>query len=1012
MSAAAIPVDDLANIKALREACWSNGWPVLAVQTARRGDPKTGKAPVSPRWQITAKEDPPEVVRIANPVPWAANTGIACAGLRPFDIDVDDQTLVDMIIALAFAMLGVTIVRRRANSPRVLLVYIAAEGEPPKRVCIGRTHSSETACKVEILGKGQQFVAYGEHHSGVALQWPDGGPRERALADVPAVTEAQVTAFLAKVAEIIDAEPAEPKPRPRGKNGTAPGPDDNVVADIADITAALALIPNDGPPDWESWNSVGLAIWASTGGSGAGWVLWRDWSARNPANDPETTAARWAHYAKSPPDRTGAGKLFRLAAEASPGWRRPSSLRAKTPPPETGPEQREANLPDSPADEHDGEDGPPPENADTVPDGEAAGTAAEQPEREPYGPPTLDDLTLDDLAAMDEVAFARIVKAKAALMEGMTATNLRDLVKRKRREAEKAAKTRERTEPKAEQLPPLTEPERDALLEHLADLDEDDYDLERDTAAAKMGGIRLSSLDKLVEKIRQARADAAAVAAAAARRKQPPAPPPDDTPEVTALIAEFNAKFFVLREHGKAIIYAPGHDPILNRRFYERIGFEDLNKLYLNRTVLCGFDLKTGEPIYKPVAHVWLHHRKRAQYVGGMVFDPSERKQDDDVFNLWRGFGVTPRSGTWALFRQHLHIIVCDGNTTHFEYLMNWMADMVQRPAKQGEVAVVMRSKVEGTGKSLVMRTLRHICGQHGFVISNSKHLTGNFNAHQRDCIFLGADEALFAGDPSHVGIMKSIVTEPFLVVEPKFRDAAQSPNYLHLMMATNADWAIPASLRSRRWLVLDVNESRASDHAYFAAIQHELDHGGYEAMLHELLNRDISQVNLRDVPVTAALVDQRTRSLDTHTAWWLDCLSRGYVFRSRIGLEDVFHIWINPISTDLMFDSYTEYRRAHHERRPLHRVHFGRWLRTVGCAPTRPDGEVIVGEHLVDVTTTKTTKVEITRHTGRIAEVVKQKRARSYIVGDLDKARTAFTEATKLAVRWEDDDEEAGDKP
>ena len=51
----------------------------------------------------------------------------------------------------------------------------------------------------------------------------------------------------------------------------------------------------------------------------------------------------------------------------------------------------------------------------------------------------------------------------------------------------------------------------------------------------------------------------------------------------------------MLREHGKAIIYAPKHDPILNRRFYERISFEDLNKLYLNRTVLVGYTEKTGD---------------------------------------------------------------------------------------------------------------------------------------------------------------------------------------------------------------------------------------------------------------------------------------------------------------------------------------------------------------------------------------------------------------------------------
>ena len=78
----------------------------------------------------------------------------------------------------------------------------------------------------------------------------------------------------------------------------------------------------------------------------------------------------------------------------------------------------------------------------------------------------------------------------------------------------------------AEQFGPPTladlKAERARLLEHLADLDEDEYDLEREAAAAKMGGIRLSSLDKLVEKIRQTRADAegARVAAAAAVQQQ------------------------------------------------------------------------------------------------------------------------------------------------------------------------------------------------------------------------------------------------------------------------------------------------------------------------------------------------------------------------------------------------------------------------------------------------------------------------------------------------------------
>ena len=63
---------------------------------------------------------------------------------------------------------------------------------------------------------------------------------------------------------------------------------------------------------------------------------------------------------------------------------------------------------------------------------------------------------------------------------------------------------------------------------------------------------------------------------------------------------------------------------------------------------------------------------------------------------------------------------------------------------------------------------LKRIIGQHGLTISNSRHLVGNFNAHLRDCIFLFADEAFFAGDKQHVGVLNSLITDDTLTVEGK----------------------------------------------------------------------------------------------------------------------------------------------------------------------------------------------------------------------------------------------------
>jgi len=57
------------------------------------------------------------------------------------------------------------------------------------------------------------------------------------------------------------------------------------------------------------------------------------------------------------------------------------------------------------------------------------------------------------------------------------------------------------------------------------------------------------------------------------------------------------------------------------------------------------------------------------------------------------------------------------------------------------------------------------------------------------------------------------------------------------------------------------VSDAKKQDHAYFAAITREMDAGGREALLHHLLDRDLSSFNVRDVPQTDALADQKAHT-------------------------------------------------------------------------------------------------------------------------------------------------------
>jgi hypothetical protein len=190
--ASADPAAILAHVAARRQRLWEAGFRPIAIET-------TGKRPLTPAWQQRARCNPPADATEA-PRQECLNTGILADGLRIVDLDMDDAVMAGQIRELALTLLDQAPMRFRHNSPRLALPYRAVDGSPTKRALAGRS-----GCKVEILGHGQQLVAFGVHPSGAPLQWYPEPPGAFTLASLPAVSEDQITKFLQEAAPIIGA---------------------------------------------------------------------------------------------------------------------------------------------------------------------------------------------------------------------------------------------------------------------------------------------------------------------------------------------------------------------------------------------------------------------------------------------------------------------------------------------------------------------------------------------------------------------------------------------------------------------------------------------------------------------------------------------------------------------------------------------------------------------------------------------------------------------------------------
>lgn len=272
------------------------------------------------------------------------------------------------------------------------------------------------------------------------------------------------------------------------------------------------------------------------------------------------------------------------------------------------------------------------------------------------------------------------------------------------------------------------------------------------------------------------------------------------------------------------------------------------------------------------VASIFLQHPRHRTYGGRLRFRPPGSPftwSEDDDYNTWRGYACEPKHGNWSRLKNHIAGNLCGGNAEHLDYLLNWMAHLVQFPGRLPGVAVCLHGG-QGTGKSAFFKYLAALFPPaHVIQITKREHLVGRFNAHLADRLLVFADEAFFAGDRQIVGELNGVITEERRTIERKGIDAVDEENCVHLIMASNNDWFVHAARDARRFFVLRVGDEHAQDTAYFDAITAQQASGGREAMLHELLHRDLSTFNPRHVPRTAALREQIERSREPHEIWW-----------------------------------------------------------------------------------------------------------------------------------------------
>ncbi|MCV0427821.1 MAG: DUF5906 domain-containing protein, partial [Roseibium sp.] len=229
--------------------------------------------------------------------------------------------------------------------------------------------------------------------------------------------------------------------------------------------------------------------------------------------------------------------------------------------------------------------------------------------------------------------------------------------------------------------------------------------------------------------------------------------------------------------------------------------------------------------------------------------------------------------------KDHMLTNICDGDEALFRWVFGWFAHMMQRPRERPGTALVIRGLM-GTGKSIMGEVMGSLIAPHFFQVDDPRYITGQFNAHMSACLLLQAEEAVWAGDKVAEGRLKGLITSKTQMIESKGVDPYRLDNFVRIMMTSNEDWVVPAGKDERRYCVLDCAAHAKENHGYFGEMMEQLDKGGRRALLADLLSFDLSTVNLRQIPRTGALLEQKLRSLDSVDMFVFERLQEGAILK------------------------------------------------------------------------------------------------------------------------------------
>lgn len=271
---------------------------------------------------------------------------------------------------------------------------------------------------------------------------------------------------------------------------------------------------------------------------------------------------------------------------------------------------------------------------------------------------------------------------------------------------------------------------------------------------------------------------------------------------------------------------------------------------------------------------------------------------EPEDYDLWTGIPTEPVQGDCSCVKRMIKEALCSGNEEQYNYMIGWMATLMQRPGKKMGTAICLRGE-QGSGKSLLGEILCDVLGEQYSIAITADGGCDKFNSIMVDKALAILQEFTYPsskgkdGVPVAMSYLKTMVTDERGTREDKNVKKTSVVSRFNLMLTMNTSSNFFLERGDRRFFLPDISReySGTPDNPknadMFGPVVKWRENKRQGTFLKYLLEYKIKDFDPRKIPNTITRKTLMRESLDFHDRLALENLERNDLEGFKIWNED-----------------------------------------------------------------------------------------------------------------------------